>query len=365
MRILLLQPGCTPLDLFKSPSEHQVERVGGGERLSWSGFSALQRSLRSNPPDIVLVTDREKSFLPPGVGWIRGAGSCWRAFMKNPQDFFIFTLFARAVRQGLPIAMVNRSDDGRLLPGSDWFYRRCHACFVRELHPLPEIALRDLFTPSGGNPQSNRRARRITSWFDPTCPSRRDISKLRPISLGVPDGMAGSRLGRADKSWDIFFAGDLHEKGFRGRLVAELQALAGGTGWKILLRDRLPHGEYVECLAASRLCLSPPGMGWDCWRHYEAMLTGSVPVMPYPTILSYQPPQDGRHCFYFAPEPGGLTRCLEKVMAQTDRLPAMAAAGRNLVLENHTYAKLREYVIRETLEAFARFPTSRPQSTDY
>jgi len=354
MRILLLQPGVTPLDLFLSLSDHQVERVGGGERLSWSAFSALCRSLRSNPPGIVLVTDREKSFLPPGVGWIRGAGSCWRAFMKNSQDFFIFTLFNWAVRQGLPIAMVNRSDDGRLLPGSDWFYRRCHTCFVRELYPLPEIALRELFTPSGGNPQTNRRARWITSWFDPTCPRQRDISKLRPISLGVPDGVVANPPSQKEKSWDIFFAGDLHEKGFRGRLVGEMQALTGGTGWKILLRDRLPHGEYVECLAASRLCVSPPGMGWDCWRHYEAMLAGSIPVMPYPTILSYQPPRDGEHCFYFAPEQGGLTRCLERALADSSRFPAMAKAGHTLVMEHHTYPKLREYVIRETLQAHAR-----------
>lgn len=354
MRILLLQPGCTPLDLFKSSSDHRVERVGGGERLSWSGFSALHCSLRSNPPDFVVVTDREKSFLPPGVGWIRGAGSCLRAFIKNPKDFFIFILFAQAVRQGLPIAMVNRSDDGRLLPGSDWFYRRCHACFVRELHPLPEIALRELFTPSGGNPQTNRRARRMTSWFDPACPSLRDISKLRPISLGVPDGMAGNRPIRKDKSWDIFFAGDLHEKGFRGRLVGELQALAGKQNWKILLRERMPQGEYWKCLEFSRLCLSPPGMGWDCWRHYEAMLAGAIPVMPYPTTLQHQPAIEGQHCFYFAPEPGGLTRCLEKALAEPERLPAMAAAGRDHVLKHHTYSKLCEYVVRETMDAHTR-----------
>jgi len=354
MRILILQPGVTPLDLWAEASPGTLDRVGGGQALSWSGFLGLRRSLRESPPDLVVVSDREKALLPPGMGWLRGTAASLRAAVKHRMDFFILALFGWAVRQGIRIALVNRSDDGRLRPGSDWFYRRCHACFVRELHPLPEMALRELFTPSGGNPQTNRRARRVTSWFDPACPTHRDITKLRPISLGIPDGAVGNFRGPEKRPWDIFFAGDLHEKGFRGRLVGELQTLARGRGWKVLLKDRLPHGEYLECLESSRLCLSPPGMGWDCWRHYEAMLAGSIPVMPYPTILQYQPPRDGEHCLYFAPEPGGLTRCLERALAAPERLPSMAIAGRQLVTEYHLFSKLQDYLIKETLAASSR-----------
>jgi hypothetical protein len=36
------------------------------------------------------------------------------------------------------------------------------------------------------------------------------------------------------------------------------------------------------------------------------------------------------------------------------QLPNMAAAGRELVLQHHTFPKLREYVISKTLEAFSR-----------
>lgn len=331
-----------------------MKEVVGSEVLPWKQRIGLFHRLSFHPPQLVVVTARQDSVFLNRTGWLGGVAGLVRARLKYPSDLMILALFAKAVWQKIPIALVNRSDDGRLLPASDWFYRRCHACFVRELHPLPEIALRDLFTPSGGNPQSNRRSRRILSWFDPSCPTRRDISKLRPISLGVRDETPGSFRGATDKKWDLFFAGDLHEKGFRGRLVEELRGLSVNRGWRVLLKDRLSPGEYRECLAASRLCLSPPGMGWDCWRHYEAMLVGSVPLMPYPTILQYQPPRDGEHCFYFAQEPGGLTRCLEKALAAPERLPAMAAAGQELVLQHHTFPKLREYVVRETLEAHAR-----------
>jgi glycosyltransferase involved in cell wall biosynthesis len=156
------------------------------------------------------------------------------------------------------------------------------------------------------------------------------------------------------KKWDLFFAGDLEEKGLRGRFLEECRQYGRSRGLKFLITGRVDYPDYLRALSESRLSLSPPGMGWDCWRHYESMAAGSVPLMPYPTILQHQPPVDGEHCFYFAPEPGGLTRALDRAFSMQTQLPHLAAAGRRLVEEHHTFPKLRDYVIRETLEAFAR-----------
>ena len=351
MNILLLQPGQSPLDLFDSSSPDEITRVGGGQKLSWRKIFSLARSFPTKSTDLLVVTERENALFNQKDGWIRGAIRICKVLIQNPVDFLILLQFAKAVRLRIPIAMINRSDNGRFTVGSDWFYRRCHACFVRELHPQPEIALQDLFTPSGGNPQNNRRARKLISRLDPGCPSARDISKLHPISLGARSEALSTTTPQNTKEWDLFFSGHLNEKGLRGRLLEELRFVAERKKWKVLLRDRVPYEEYLRCMAASKLSFSPPGMGWDCWRHYEAMLAGSIPVMSYPTILQYQPAIDGEHCFYFAPEPGGLTRCLEKAMQHAERFPSMAEAGRRLVLEHHTYPKLRDYVIHKTIAA--------------
>jgi len=351
MKILLLQPGPAKLDLFGDVCGHSVTRVGAGEKTGWRHFFRLLRQFQEDPPELVLVTQREFCCLPPRAGWLQGGLAFLQCFGKNPVDFFILCFFAQAVRKQLPIALINRSDNGRLLPGSDWFYRRSHACFVRELHPQPEIALQHLYTPTGGNPQTNRRARKVLSWIDPACPAHRDLEKLRPISLGVlPESLLQIRP-RPIKEWDVFFAGDLHEKGLRGKLVEELRALSSRAGWKILLKERMPLPEYLQTVASSWLCLSPPGMGWDCWRHYEAMLAGSIPLMTYPVIYQHKAAVDGEHCFYFSPDRGGLTRCLEKIMAHRELFPKIAQSARELVLQEHTFAKLEEYVIRETLAA--------------
>lgn len=354
MRILLLQPGPAKLDLFQESSGHSVTQVGAGKPMSWGSFFNLWREFHQNPPELLLVTQREFSFLPPHTDWAHGATSFTRNLFRNLEDFFILCLFRQAVLRQIPIALINRSDNGRLFPGTEWFYRRCHAAFVRELHPQPEMALQHLYSPTGGNPQTNKRARRLLHWIDPACPSRRNLEKLRPISLGVSPDVASKIPTKDSKEWDVFFAGDLNEKGLRGRLVDELQSLSGRSDYKILLKQPMPLPDYLAAVASARLTLSPPGMGWDCWRHYESMLAGSIPLMTYPVIQQHHAGIDGEHCFYFSPDPGGLTRCLEKVLAHRERLPHIAEAGRRLVLEKHTFPKLEEYIIRETCEAHAR-----------
>lgn len=353
--VFLLQAGHSEMDLFpvSLPSPFWSSHVPG-RRLSWTKISSILRRLRETPPRLAVVNYREESFFRTGTGWAGGLGSAALAALFRPSRIGELLCFAQLIRRQVPIAMLNRSDVGEIPAASGWYYQRCHTCFVRELSPQPELTLKSLFSGSGGNPQTNRRARRVIGLIDPDCPKGRKIDKIRAISLGIPDEAAHRIPFGQPKKWDLFFAGDLHEKGLRGRLVEEVRDWAGRNGRKVLLRDRLSHPEYVQCLAASRLCLSPPGMGWDCWRHYEAMLAGSVPLMTYPTILQHRPGIEGEHCFYFAAEPGGLARCLEKILAAPESLPAMAAAGRQLVLEHHLFSKLRDYVTRETLKAFSR-----------
>jgi len=352
MNIFVLEAGQSPLDLFPCGSAGTFVYSRSSPSSRWPEICKTLRRLDNESFDLAVVSYREKSFFPKGAGWMRGLGQALRSFLFRPDELTQLLMFSKLVQKNIPIALINRSDSGHIPVGSDWFYRRSHACFVRELYPAPEILLQDIFTSSGGNLQSNRRAQKILSLWDPHCPRYRNVENLRPISLGISDSNISKIPSSEHKIWDLFFAGDLHEKSLRTRLVQECRQFEKAKGLKFLITDRISQSDYLQALSESRLCLSPPGMGWDCWRHYEAMLAGSIPLMTYPTILQHHPAIDGKHCFYFAPEPGGLTRALEHALLLKSQLPQMADAGRQLVLKHHTFSKLREYVIRETLSAF-------------
>jgi hypothetical protein len=109
----------------------------------------------------------------------------------------------------------------------------------------------------------------------------------------------------------------------------------------------LPYPDFIAALARSWLVLSPEGYGWDCYRHYEACLAGSVPVINRP---SYHRPlflQHGVHCFYYDLGQGSLAALLLAVLANKDRLMGMAEAGREHVLANHTRSAVARYMLRE------------------
>ena len=82
---------------------------------------------------------------------------------------------------------------------------------------------------------------------------------------------------------------------------------------------------------------------------YEAGLLGSVPVINYPTIHRHAPLVDREHCFFYPPEPGGLSAAVRMALADRDRLSRMAEAARVHVLAHHTNAARVEYVTRVTL----------------
>jgi len=43
--------------------------------------------------------------------------------------------------------------------------------------------------------------------------------------------------------------------------------------------ERMPHPQYVKEAAHHQAVLSPPGNGYDCYRTWEALMIGSVPLV--------------------------------------------------------------------------------------
>ena len=71
-----------------------------------------------------------------------------------------------------------------------------------------------------------------------------------------------------------------------------------------------------------------------------------MPVINYPTVHLHQPLEDGRHCVYYAPQPGGLSAAIRSALADKGRLERMAAAAREHVMAHHTARARVEYIVR-------------------
>src|SRR5262249_17474607 len=180
---------------------------------------------------------------------------------------------------------------------------------------------------------------------------RARTAKLMPISLGIRyDRLDKLVREERPKTADVFFAGvTANNSTVRARGLAQLQALAV-AGVRVDIPDRLlPLEEFYERCARAWLVWSPEGLGWDCFRHYEAAACFAVPVISQPTIERHRPLRHGEHALYYDIEGDGLAHTIRVALADTERLRAIARAGRAHVLEHHTEAALCEYVAETVL----------------
>jgi glycosyltransferase involved in cell wall biosynthesis len=152
---------------------------------------------------------------------------------------------------------------------------------------------------------------------------------------------------------DLFYFGENHKTTVRSDGIMELESLKSRYRVNIPER-RLSQGEFYEACARALITWSPEGAGWDCFRHYEALACGSVPLINYPTITRYAPLVGGRHCLFYSPENGGMTAVIEEALKDRQKLIEMAREGRDFVFKHHTQKRIVEYMIEETMKEYER-----------
>ncbi len=183
------------------------------------------------------------------------------------------------------------------------------------------------------------------------------IAKLRPISIGLPEQTDGQppRAAQA-KTTDVFFAGRVTGSStIRARGWSELQALAAEGRIRLdIPEQRLPLAEFYRRCASAWLVWSPEGLGWDCFRHYEAPLCFSTPVINSPLIDRHAPLIAGEHAVYYDPEPGGLSRAVLRALSDKPSLARMAEAARSHLLACHTRDALARHVVDTSLHEASR-----------
>jgi hypothetical protein len=165
--------------------------------------------------------------------------------------------------------------------------------------------------------------------------------RTEPISLPAPVSFEPPLI---PKQTDVFFSGNIYTP-VREAGLRVLETLAS-SGLKIdIVRERIPHEEYMQRMAASWLVWSPSGYGWDCYRHYEACLAKSVPVIDFPSAERVFWLKDREHCFYYGRSEGDLAQIIRTALVEKDRLAEMGNQARRHVIENHSRAALVRYML--------------------
>ncbi|MFO1057540.1 MAG: glycosyltransferase [Dongiaceae bacterium] len=300
------------------------------------GIAPLRQALQGG---VDLVICHAPHYAPLGLRWmLRQAGQSPLAFpatlLRGSAPLFL----RRPGR--VPLIVLDTEDSPGIARHNFALLDRCRLYFKRE---LPADLWR-AFYRTGHPLLPTPRLRRSPRW-------RARIGKLRPLSLGLPlESEALLPAAPPDKTVDLFFAGTLEANStVRERGRAALSALAA-EGLRVdLATERLPRAEFLARMARAWLTWSPEGLGWDCFRHYEAAACWSVPLLNPPPLLRHAPLRAGEHCLHYEIEGDGLARAVRAALQDKPRLARIAAAARAHVLRHHTQAALCAHVLLSCL----------------
>ncbi len=317
----------------------RIPSPDGSRVVSPGALGTLWRVLRE--PETSLVVCHPTFSSPWHWRWITRALFDRRVLHRSSS--FLRAMGPQVLRWRLaaPIAIVDHEDLPVINRNNFFLLDRCRIYFKRE---LPPDRWR-LFLKTG-------HANLPTPRFREGARYQARVAKLRPISLGLPlSAPISSPVESTEKSVDIFFAGRIEGSSFlRQRGLSELLALCEQRGVVVDVSERLPQADFYRRCSRAWLTWSPEGLGWDCFRHYEAAMCGSVPLINQPTIERHRPLLQGTHAIYYDVDEGGLTRAVVAALADKPRLAAMGRAARAHVLAHHTPTALARHIVRTSID---------------
>ena len=235
-----------------------------------------------------------------------------------------------------PLVVVDTQDAPRITKTESFWLDRCRFWFMRELPPNHMNLFLNM-DHRCGDVVNIQRQKRLKPNF----------AKLRPFSLGFDSGEdpPAAKVEAHERIHDVFYAGANHTTTVRQQGLEELKALRTAGLRVFIPEQRLSKPDFLRACAQSWLVWSPEGQGWDCHRHYEALMLYSVPLINMPTIERVWPFVSGEHCIYYRPEKGGLTEAIESALRDREALLRIAEQGRAYILQHHTRSQLVRHIL--------------------
>jgi hypothetical protein len=242
----------------------------------------LQKKIEQNFFDLILLVDYDASLF-------RFSQMSWFKKTRNLLGLIPFLFKKNSAKRlnclrGVPFSLstMNKKTPLAVIDLDDWIclpvlgqnlLQECSFYYKREL-PLNRFFLYYQQRPAPWRLWRNKLA--------PVC------KKVKNIPLGIEDKKYFSlkKLRTDNQDIDIFYCGTATST-IRIAVVEYLQKISQLTNWNIIVADALPFIEYCKTVARSKITLSISGGGWDCFRHYEAIALGSLPVMDQPTVDTF------------------------------------------------------------------------------
>ena len=307
----------------------------------------FRRKLFGRAFDLILLADDEAHLFrlhgQPFAG-LRSAADAWsRAVHLSPRMAREYYRYEHAMpvslaelRRYAPVAAIENRDAACLSPRNRMIFEESTVFFKREL-PYDRFFM---YYPDRPAPWAEWRKKLLPQF-----------NKVHGIPLGIEDDKYADLKARrrTKQDIDVFLSGVVTNT---QRKTAEtlLKAWDGKKRWNLVIGDSWPFEEYCDLVSRSKITISIAGSRWECFRHYEAVALGSVPLMNRPTVdaVWWHGLPDA---LFFENSFENYEQRIENLL-KDDELRRIALARVEERIEAHMlHSRMIDYIVRTALEA--------------
>ena len=101
-----------------------------------------------------------------------------------------------------------------------------------------------------------------------------------------------------ERDLTLFYTGteNCKARGITNDLFAQVEEEKINFLWQ---KERVPLETFVDFLCRSKVAWSPEGTNWQCWRHYESLFYGAIPLINRPRGEIYHDLVHGETCLFY------------------------------------------------------------------
>ncbi|GAK49464.1 hypothetical protein U14_00686 [Candidatus Moduliflexus flocculans] len=307
----------------------------------------LAAQLRDSFYDVILLADHNARLFQQHHAGVMTTLKIWRNLFRNIRsngmknawrDYQYLTSIHWTIAElcrFAPVAVIDFIDPPYLTSGDIDLLEYCQLYFKREI-PYDRFILYH---------QNHQRTKSFSAEKKITL-----LNKVHGIPLGIRDQKFQTlqKLRTTPQDIDIFWCGKISNT-LRITAVKYLQELSLQKSWKIvILEKQLTFDEYCRLIARSKITISIAGAGWDCFRHYEAVALGSLPLINRPTVDSvwwHNLPEEiffENHFLNFAVR-------LETLLADDALRHHLLNRVETMIQTNALWSKIVEYILDTSL----------------
>jgi len=177
-----------------------------------------------------------------------------------------------------------------------------------------------------------------------------------PIRFGINVIMYNRLIPDVDNRsmYDICYIMSSSNHDLRKKVKDKLSQLT--SRYNIFLHDSSSNGkisllEYIKIVQSSKITLSISGLGWDCLRHYEVPVIGSVLFVNEPTIETGDFFKNGKECIMFKNDLSDFLPKIEFYLSDDNKrsLDEIREAGIKAVEDRFDVSATAKYIIQSSI----------------